>query len=134
MALTPTSAPSSSASYSDADMRDMAEWQVVVTKTFKVSGLDEVLRAKSKSDKGMKAQKAMEVAWCYTKEEIAEWRRQRKVTKPPALMVNRGSRQPTLDDFFPSRPCCHEYVWDSLEGPRDNGEYTERCRLCGDIK
>ena len=55
---------------------------------------------KGKTVKGMKAQKAMEVAWCYTKEEIAEWRRERKLTDPPALMVNRGSRQPTLDDFF----------------------------------
>ena len=100
MASTPTSAPSSSASYSDVDTRDMAEWQVEVTKTFKVSELNELLRAESKSVKGMKAQKAMEVAWCYTKEEIAAWRRQRKTTEPPALMVNRDNRKRTLDEFF----------------------------------
>ena len=69
-----------------------------VTKTFKVAELDELLRAKGKTVKGMKAQKAMEVAWCYTKEEIATWRRQRQTTEPPALMLNRGSRQPTLDE------------------------------------
>ena len=103
MADTPTSAPSSSGSYSDVDMRDMAGWQVEVTKTFKVSELDELLCAKGKKVKGMKAQKAMEVAWCYTKEEIAEWRRQRQVTEPPALLANRSSRQPTLDDFGVSR-------------------------------
>ena len=82
------------------NIRDMAEWQVEVTKTFKVAELDELLRVKGKTVKGMKAQKAMEVAWCYTKVEIAEWRRQRKTTEPPALMVRRASRQPTLDDFF----------------------------------
>ena len=111
----------------------MAEWQVEVTKTCRVSELDELLRAKGKSIKGMKAEKAMEVAWCYTKEEIAEWRRQRKTIEPAALMVNRASRQSTLDDFF-GRPCCHEYVREHTTGPRDNGDYTERCRLCGDIR
>ena len=88
-------------------MRDIMEWQVEVMKTFRVSELDELLRAKGKKVKDMGVQKAMEVAWVYTKEEIAEWRRQRKTTEPPALMVNRASRQPTLDDFFPRR-CCHE--------------------------
>ena len=102
MAETPTSAPSSSGSYSDVDMRDMAEWQVEVTKTLTVAELDELLALKSKKVKGMKAQKAMEVAWCYTKEEIAEWRRERKTIEPAALMRNRDSRQPTLDDFYPS--------------------------------
>ena len=116
------------------DVRDIVEWQVEVTKTFKVSELDELLSAKNRSVKGMKAQKAMEVAWCYTKEEIAAWRRQRNTTEPPALMVNRGSRQPTLHDFFPSLPCCHEYVREYTTGPRDNGEYTERCRLCGNVR
>ena len=81
----------------------MAEWQVEVTKTFKVLELGELLHAKGKKVKGMKVQKAMEVACCYTKEEIAEWRRQRKVTETPALMVNRASRQPTLDEFMVSR-------------------------------
>ena len=106
MASTPTSAPSSSGSYSDMDMRDMAEWQVEVTKTFKVAELNKLLRAKSKSVKGKQAQKAMEVAWCYTKEEIATWRRQRQTTEPPALMVNRDnrdSRKRTLDEFFKKR-------------------------------
>ena len=100
MASTPTSAPSSSGSYSDADMRDMAEWQSEVTKTFKVAELDELLSAKGKSVKGKQAQKAMEVAWCYTKEEIATWRRQKQDFEPPALLVNRDNRAKTLDEFF----------------------------------
>ena len=133
-----SSAPSSSGSYTDADMRDLAEWQMEVMKSFNVQELDELLREKGKSVKGHKPQKAMEVAWCYTKEEIAEWRRNRQTTEPPAVMVKRGSQkrtmsgQGTLDDFM--RRCRHEYIREPTTGPRDNGEYTERCRLCGDIK
>ena len=76
----------------------------------------------------MKAQKAMEVAWCYTKEAFAAWRRQRP-TEPPALMVNRDSRKRMISEW-----CCHEYIREHTTGPRDNGEYTERCRLCGDLR
>ena len=113
-------------------MREIMEWQVKISKTFKVSELQELLRAKNKSVKGMKAQKAMEVAWCYTKEEIADWRRKRRTPEPPALMVNRNTRQKSISEFFPSRRCCeHAYVREYPSGPRDNGEYTERCRLCG---
>ena len=65
---------------------------------FKVAELDELLHKKGKIVKGRKEQKAMEVAWCYTKEEIATWRRQRQDLEPPALLVNRDNRAKTLDD------------------------------------
>ena len=68
---------------------------------FEVSELDELLHKKGKIVKGRKEQKAMEVAWCYTKEEIATWRRQRRTTEPPAMMVNRSAK--TLDHFFKKR-------------------------------
>ncbi len=105
MADTPaSSAPSSSGSYSDVDMRDFAEWNVEIAKSFKVSELEQLLVAKGKSPKGLKPQKAMEVAWCYTREEIATWRRQRRqAAGPPALMVDRGSRQASMTEFFPIR-------------------------------
>ena len=96
-----SSSASSSGSYSDLDMREMAEWQMEVMKSFNVQELNELLQKKGKSAKGHKPQKAMEVAWCYTKEDIATWRRQRQTTEPPALMVNRGSRQASLQEFFP---------------------------------
>ena len=94
---TPTA--SSSGSYSDLDLRDLMQWQVEVMKIFKVSELDELLNKKGKIVKGRKEQKAMEVAWCYTKEEIATWRRQRQDLEPPALLANR-ERATTLDEFF----------------------------------
>ena len=98
-----SSAPSSSGSYSDLDMREIMEWQVEVMKTFKVGELDELLSAKAKNVKGRKEQKAMEVAWLYTRDEISQWRRERQSTEPPALLVNRQKRtsdQGTLDKFF----------------------------------
>ena len=50
MADTPSSAgPSSSGSNTDVDMRDMAEWQAEVAKTFKVSQLEELFNAKGLS-------------------------------------------------------------------------------------
>ena len=85
------------------DLREIMQWQVEVMKTFKVAELDELLSAKSKSVKGRKEQKAMEVAWCYTKEEIATWRRQRQAIEPPALLVNRDNRAKTLDEFLKKR-------------------------------
>ena len=43
----------------------------------------------------------MEVAWRYTKEEIAEWRaKQQEVLPPPALLSTPRRSQPTLTDFF----------------------------------
>ena len=81
MASTPTSAPSSSGSYTDVDMRDMAEWQTELSK-LKVAQLDELLGLKGIAAKGLKAEKVLEVAWNYTREEIATWRRQSKPTEP----------------------------------------------------
>ena len=33
--------------------------------------------------------------------------------------------------FCYARRCEHQYVREFPSGPRDNGEYWERCRLCG---
>ena len=61
--------------------------------------LDELLNAKGVKPKGIKAEKAMEVAWRYTKEEIAEWRAQQEELTPLALLVvPRPSKK--LKDFL----------------------------------
>ena len=79
-----TTPVSSAASYSDADVRAQSVWQAEVNK-LKVAQLDELLNAKGVKPKGIKAEKAMEVAWRYTKEEIADWRaKQQEVLPPPA--------------------------------------------------
>ena len=94
-----TTPVSSANSYSDADVRAQSVWQAEVNK-LKVAQLDELLNAKGVKPKG-KAEKAMEVAWRYTKEEIAEWcAKQQEVLPPPALLSTPRRSQPTLTDLF----------------------------------
>ena len=90
---------SSAASYSDADVRAQSVWQAEVHR-LKVAQLDELLDAKGVRPRGVKAEKAMEVAWRYTKEEIAEWRAKKEELTSPALLSTPRRSQPTLKDFF----------------------------------
>ena len=95
-----TTPVSSANSYSDADVRAQSVWQAEVNK-LKVAQLDELLSAKGVKPKGIKAEKAVEVAWRYTKDEIADWRtKQQEVLPPPALLSTPRRSQPTLTDFF----------------------------------
>ena len=91
--------PASSASYSDADVRAQSVWQAEANK-LKVAQLDELLRRKGIKPKGVKAEKAMEVAWRYTKEEIAEWRAQQETLTPPALLSTPRPPSKTLKDYW----------------------------------
>ena len=98
-----TTPVSSAASYSDADVRAQSVWQAEVNK-LKVAQLDELLIAKDVKPKGIKAEKAMEVAWRYTKEESAEWHaKQQEVLPPPALLSTPRPPSKTLEDYFPPK-------------------------------
>ena len=90
---------SSAASYSDADVRAQSVWQAEVNK-MKVAQLDELLNAKGVKPKSVRAEKAMEVAWRYTKEEIAEWRAQQETLTPPALLSTPRPPLKTLDNYY----------------------------------
>ena len=94
-----TTPVSSANSYSDADVRAQSVWQAEVRK-LRVAQLDELLSAKGVKPRGVKAEKAMEVAWRYTKEEIAEWRAKQEELTPPSLLSTPRRSQPTLKDFF----------------------------------
>ena len=91
--------PVSSASYSDADVRAQSVWQAEVNK-MKVAQLDELLSKKGVKPRGVKAEKAMEVAWRYTKEEITAWRAKQEELTPPALLNTPRRSEPTLDSYF----------------------------------
>ena len=92
--------PTSAGSYSDADVRRQGFRQAEVNK-MKVAPLDELLRRKGvKPSSRLKAEKAIEVSWHYTKEEIAEWRAQQETLTPPALLSTPRPGQPTLDTYF----------------------------------
>ena len=97
-----TTPVSSAISYSDADVRAQSVWQAEVNK-MKVAQLDELLRAKGVKPRGVTAEKAMEVAWRYTKEEIADWRAQQEELTPPALLSTPRSSQPTLENYFKAK-------------------------------
>ena len=97
-----TTPVSSAASYSDADVRAQSVWQAEVNK-LKVAQLDELLNAKGVKPRGVKAEKAMEVAWRYTKEEIAEWRALQEELTPPALLSTPRRSQPTLGNYFKAK-------------------------------
>ena len=87
-------------SYSDADVRAQSVWQVEVNK-LKVAQLDELLSAKGVQTRRLKAEKPMEVAWRYTKKEIADWRaKQQETLTPPALLSTPRAPSKTLDTYF----------------------------------
>ena len=92
--------PSSAGSYSDADVRAQSLWQAEANK-LKVAQLDELLRAKGVKPKGTKPEKAIEVAWRYTKDEIADWRaKQQETLTPPALLSTPRTPSKTQEDYF----------------------------------
>ena len=96
-----TTPVSSANSYSDADVQAQSVWQAEVNK-MKVAQLDELLSTRGVKPRGVKAEKAMEVAWRYTKEEIAEWRAQREALAPPALLST-PRPSPTLNNYFQAK-------------------------------
>ncbi len=97
MSGTPTPI-SSKDSYSTAEVRQQSVWQAELNK-LKVAQLGELLRANGVKPRCVQADKAMEVAWCYTKEEIAAWRARQEDVTPPALLNAPSPSQPTLHDF-----------------------------------
>ena len=102
MASGSTTPVASANSYSDADVRAQSVWQAEVNK-LKVAQLDELLNAKGVKPRGVKAEKAMEVAWRYTKEEITEWRANQETLTPPAPMSTPRPSQTTLDTDFKAK-------------------------------
>ena len=97
-----TTPVSSANSYSDADVRAQSVWQAEINK-MKVAQLDELLSKQGVMPRGVKAEKAMEVAWRYTKEQIAEWRAKQQTLTPPALLSTPRPPSKTLEDYFPPK-------------------------------
>ncbi len=73
-----------------------------VMKSFNVAQLGEMLRAKGKPVKGRKEDKAQQVAWTYTVEEIDQWvQKENPLTRPAIMDSVREAGQTSLDNFFP---------------------------------
>lgn len=83
--------PSSNRSYSDMEvsqlMNDGQKHFKKVLQTFKVAQLDQLLKAKGNTCKGRKEDKAMQVAWTYTPQEIEAWQAAQNPITLPAIMT-----------------------------------------------
>ena len=70
-------------------------------KSFKVADLNAMLAQKGKAAKGTKADKAMDVSWCYTIEEIKEYKNKSRLQGMPAILNSeREPGQPAITAFF----------------------------------
>ena len=100
------SSPSSSnRSHSDAEVaaivRDASGHFCDIMKSFKVAQLNAMLAAKGKAGRGTKADKAMDVSWCYTPEEIKEYKSKSRLQGMPAILNSeRQPGQASITTFF----------------------------------
>ena len=99
------SSPSSSNSHSDQEVaaivRNASGHFCDIMKSSKVAQLDTMLAVKGKACRGTKADKALDVSWCYTPEEIKEYKSQSRLEGVPAIME--GEREPgqaSITTFF----------------------------------
>ena len=100
------SSPSSSnRSHSDQEVaaivRNASDHFCDIMKSFKVAQLDTMLAVKGKAGRGTKADKALDVSWCYTPEEIKEYKSQSRLQGMPAILNSqREPGQPAITTFF----------------------------------
>ena len=99
------SSPASSRSHTDQEVaeivRDASGHFCDIMKSFKVAQLDTMLAVKGKAGRGTKADKALDVSWCYTPEEIKEYKNKSRLEGMPAIM--QGEREPgqaSITAFF----------------------------------
>ncbi len=99
------SSPASSRSHTDQEVAVIVRYAsghfCDIMKSFKVADLNVMLAEKGKVVKGTKADKALDVSWCYTPEEIKEYKRQSRLEGMPAIM--QGEREPgqaSITTFF----------------------------------
>ncbi len=70
-------------------------------KRLKVADLDALLAANGKTGRGTKADKAMDVAWCYTPADIRECKKKQRLEGLQAILTNgREQGQTSIRDFF----------------------------------
>ena len=99
------SSPSSSRSHSDQEVaaivRSASDHFCDSMKSFTVADLNAMLAQKGKAAKGAKADKAMDVSWCYTPEETKEYKSQSRLQGMPAILNSeREPGQTAITTFF----------------------------------
>ena len=101
--------------------------------------ISELLRSKGVKPQGKKAQKCKQVALVCTAEEVQAFRQEKEAKALAALAAKKQKREPGQLSMEQSMKrmrsrCTHDFVREFPSGPRDNGEYHDVCRLCGEVR
>ena len=130
-----SSTPTSAGSYTEADVAARLGLAADCSDYFKVKQL----RSKGVEPQGKKAQKCKQVALVCTAEEVQAFRQEKEAKALAALAAKKQKREPGQLSMegtvkrMRSR-CTHDFGRVFPPGPRDNGEYHEVCRLCGEVR
>ena len=134
-----SSTPTSAGSYTEAEMVAKLGLAADCSDYFKVKEISELLRSKDVKPRGKKAQKCKQVALVCTAEEVQAFRQEKEAKAVATLAVKKQKREPgqlSMEETVKrmrSR-CTHDFGRVVPPGPRDNGDYIEVCRLCGEVR
>ena len=132
-----SSTPTSAGSYTEAEMVAKLGVAADCSDYFKVKEISELLRSKDVKPRGKKAQKCKQVALACSADEVQAFRVEKEAeTLAAAKKQKRDPGQLTMEETVKrmrSR-CTHDFVRMLPSAPRDNGEYHEVCRLCGEVR
>ncbi len=130
-----SSTPTSTGSYSEAELLAKMGLQADVNSDLKVKEMNELLGQKGIKGRGPKPQKAKQIALARTPEVVQTFRAEKEAAALAAARAKAQNREPgrlTLQDAVKRMRtrCTHDFVRVFPSGMRDNGEYSEVCRLC----
>ena len=134
-----SSTPTSVGGYTEAEMVAKLGVAADCSDYFKVKEISELLRSKDVKPRGKKAQKCKQVALVCTAEEVQAFRQEKEAKAVAALAAKKQKREPgqlSMEETVKrmrSR-CTHDFGRVVPPGPRDNEDYIEVCRLCGEVR
>ena len=79
------------------------------------------------------------MALVCTAEEVQAFRQEKEAKAVAALAAKKQKREPGQLSMAETvkrmrMRCTHDFVREFPSGPRDNGEYRDVCRLCGEVR
>ena len=127
--------PTSSTSYSEADLCEKLTVAADSADYFKVKEINALLRAKGVTPQGKKAQKCKQLALTCSADEVRAFRAEKEAALLAEMRAKLSKRPPEQLTLVESvkrlrAHCTHDWVREFPPGPRDNGEYRDICRLC----
>ena len=127
--------PTSSTSYSEADLCEKLTVAADSADYFKVKEINALLLEKGVTPRGRKAQKCKQLALTCSADEVQAFRAEKEAAMLAEMRAKLSKRPPGQLTLVESvkrmrAACTHDYVREIPSGPRDNGEYRYICRLC----